>query len=630
MAGWFRYSFFRSPHFGRWLLSTGLVSLTVQAGWAQPVQFTDPQLLVPLKSIQSPASMPETLEIRQEPPAIESLVPSISEESLKDGPEVPVQSPRTEVPFQAKVQVNQTLLVQKIRVNGSTFLPPKVLEAMCKPYEKRKLTLEELDKLIATLNHGYWDKGYATTQAYLPPQEVENGVLEIQVQEGRVGQLRIKGNRFYHKSLLLNETGLSSGQLLNLKALQDNINRANQNNNNRFVLKASLAAGKESGETDVELRVAEKQPWQITPSFDNQGRPYIGINHVGLQLTNESLLGFGDTLTTQLVAGTGTQGLNTSYFVPINKRGDQLGASFGMSAINVELGIPVQPEIKGYSKNYGLTLQHPFDREHHWLGDIGVQRRNVESYFAGFLTNQNQVQTVQAGITFNKSDKLGRTYARLQGSLGEDLLVADSGFKKAEAVLVRLFRLGDGNTLMLRGYGQFSPNAVPTVESFQVGGAYSVRGYTQGLLFGDSGYSLTLEDQFRLPMLNKVSPWLANRLQGAVFFDMGQSLLNKRNARYYPEINGTSTSLLMGTGVGLRFQLTRLVQGFVDIGFGLGNKDLLTYPLKNPVARLHFGLRSNLLSESFRSSPPPSKKKPRGASLVRRSGIQETEVSEGK
>lgn len=520
-----------------------------------------------------------------------------------------------------------TFTVKQILIEDSTLLTEEQIQAITQPdigqlikladteeqvrtimqpYIGQQVTLADLERIVEQITAIYRDQGYLTTQAYIPPQEVTDGVIRIRVVEGRIGKVSIIGNKHYKAKVIERNLKLRSGELFDIKALEKNMHRSNQAN--RFVMRAVLSPGEQIGTTDVRIEMQERQPWQITPTVDNQGRPFIGMYQMGAEISNDSLLGYGDRLLTKEFFSTeGTQAFLTSYYLPLNSHGDELGFNFGYSHVDVDLDAVNPPDIDGIAHSLGLSFVHPFDADRVFVGDIGIQGRRIRSFVNDDRDNLDEIRSIGAGLTFNKVDRLGRTFARGQLSTGLDVFGGNAQFFKTELFATRLFRLPLGNILILRGYGQYSPDALPSAEAFQLGGAYSVRGFTEGVLIGDRGYNFTIEDRWPIPFLSRLSPWLADRLQGALFFDIGQTWLDKSNSRFVPGVSHKSrNTLLVGTGIGLRARLTQYLQGFLDLGFGLVDRSAVE-PTANPTARIHFGIRSNLLSETFQPPDPNAK-----------------------
>jgi hemolysin activation/secretion protein len=523
-------------------------------------------------------------------------------ESTKDPDSVnfDVEKPKPQVGVQ-----QQQFFVQKIAVEGSTLIEASELQPIITPYEGRQVTLEELQGLVEKINTKYQDKGFVTSQAYIPPQDIQSGNVTINVLEGTVGKVEITGNKYYKAWAVQRDVAAEPGTLFNIHNLETALNRINNQSN--FRLKATLSPGEQTGQTDVLVEVAERQPWQITPFFDNQGRPFIGTMRWGTTVSNQNLTGIGDRLTLNWTGAGGkrpgmTQIGSGSYFVPVNKNGGELGATFAYSFVDVDLQNPAgQSEITGHAYNYGLIYSQPFDEERTFTGDVGLNIRRITSYFDDVKTNPStDILAFQAGLNFNKFDRLGRTFARTSVSLAPPWWGANTDFVKFEGYLTRIFKLPKSNLLILRGYSQLTANDLPTAEQMQIGGANTVRGYSEGLLIGDRGFNFTVEHRWPIPFLRAASPWLADRLQGVSFFDLGWVGIDRRSATFVPGVSNTGLrQFLMGTGFGLRYRLTQYLQGFVDCGFGLTDAGKIE-PNAQPVARVHFGIRSDLLPDTLK------------------------------
>ncbi len=539
----------------------------------------------------APASPTEQTQEREQQ-RLQKTIPTEQETSPETQFDAPAPS--------ASVQIDTPrFTVNDIVVENAAIIDQQQLDALTSQYEGKEITLDDLEQLVDQINNLYREKGYLTSQAYVPPQDVQQGVVRIQVMEGKVGKVYVSGNRFYRTNAILRQLSLDPGQPFNIRDLEQELNRSNKFNNYR--LKATLSPGENPGETDVKLNVSERQPWQISPTFDNQGRPGIGMYRGGVELTNDSLFGYGDRLTTRFIGASGTAVGLGSYFVPLNGRGDEIGISYGISHVDVDLpGVP--NDIDGTAHNLGFIFSHPFDEERRWIGDIGINGRRIINRLDGVTTNADDIRSIQAGLNYDNTDRIGRTFLRLQTSVGLGFLGGEHSFWKGEAFLNRIFRLSENNTLLIRAYGQITPNALPIAEAFQIGGAYSVRGYNEGFLIGDRGYNISIEDRFPLPFLRAISPWLAERLQGAAFFDIGQVWIDSDNDRFVGISALNDDNLLMGAGVGLRARLSQYLQGFVDFGFGLINHDDREgLGQGQPTMRIHFGVRSNLLAEDYRT-----------------------------
>jgi len=126
------------------------------------------------------------------------------EQKLREAAEKPKSSAQVERPEEVKpgVPEAQKALVNTIEVSGVTFFPAKAINGITRHYEGRMLTVAEMQEVVNKITDLYRQSGYITSRAVLPPQKIENGVLKINVLEGLMGKVEIKGNKYYRASLI--------------------------------------------------------------------------------------------------------------------------------------------------------------------------------------------------------------------------------------------------------------------------------------------------------------------------------------------------------------------------------------------------------------------------------------------
>jgi hemolysin activation/secretion protein len=131
---------------------------------------------------------------------------------------------------------------------------------------------------------------------------------------------------------------------------------------------------------------------------------------------------------------------------------------------------------------------------------------------------------------------------------------ADNRFTKAYLNLVRVQRIVDRVSIILRGAGQATTRPLVAIEEFYIGGADSVRGYPPGEFLGDDGYNVSTE--------LRVSP-LSNQeiLQLALFVDHGGVSIKD------PPSGVKKHNHLTGAGFGFRLSLPYNINGRFDVGF---------------------------------------------------------------
>jgi hemolysin activation/secretion protein len=144
------------------------------------------------------------------------------------------------------------VLIKEIIIEGNTVVDTPTLQKIVAPYLNTALTIEDMAALTDLVTMAYQDAGYLLARAFLPEQEVKDGVLKITVAEGYIGQFSIEGQTHYHDRVIeryfkpqethgvINESMLEKGLLMTneLPNLKTNI---------------ILKEGAQPGEVDVVL-----------------------------------------------------------------------------------------------------------------------------------------------------------------------------------------------------------------------------------------------------------------------------------------------------------------------------------------------------------------------------------------
>ncbi|MGB7947164.1 MAG: POTRA domain-containing protein, partial [Candidatus Binatia bacterium] len=87
--------------------------------------------------------------------------------------------------------------VRKIKITGNTVIRTEELADILDPVAGKELDLAELQQVADAITAEFRARGYSFTRAYIPAQEVKDGLVEISVLESRVGEIVVKGNKNY-------------------------------------------------------------------------------------------------------------------------------------------------------------------------------------------------------------------------------------------------------------------------------------------------------------------------------------------------------------------------------------------------------------------------------------------------
>jgi len=479
--------------------------------------------------------------------------------------------------------------IKQVEFPKSAVFSDEELQQFAAPLIGKTVTIQEINKVIENISKAYVENDYFTSRAYLPEQNVADGILKIALYEGRVGKISVENNKWTRSSYITNRIDTKEGDLFKLRALEKQV--ITFNNYNDVKLNVKIKPGEEVGTTDVAIKTDDKLPFHVTGVFDNMGRENIGVLRGGAILSADSLFGYRDKFAAGGYFGKHSQVVFSDYNIPVNKKGTRVGASFAYNHVAIKNGPFKDFGITGKTFAYTGYVSHPI---------IQKPNMSLNSYTAG---NVKLTSTDASDITLYKTHSYSGTQginARwdtpkgiwLTGHYGTVGYFDSQGlnrvFFKYEGNGVRLHDFGHGIIGEFRVAGQWSPtDKLPWIEQYQTGGMSSIRGYSEGVLIGRSGYNTTAEIITPIPFLPKklgtekigyIKP--RDIVKFAVFVDHGG---------IFSDTSGSlpDNQFLVSTGAGLRINMTNEIMARLYWGFGLINT---VYEADHKTGRFHFEL----------------------------------------
>lgn len=503
----------------------------------------------------------------------------------------PIKSPN------GKITYNPTFTLNEIKYFGNTVVSNEELDKFSKEYINKEITVKDLIALTQKITRYYHSKGYLTSKAYLAPQKIEKGIVEITFTEGKIANLKIQGNKWArdtHLKRILKQNKVSENDVLNVNKIQQTLKDINEND----YIKGKVVvdnAGTKAEDHEIVLKVKDRFPLNFSVTWDNEGRESLGKNQATLIASHNNLTGLGDSIYAGTILNDNSIGVLSGYSVPINSKGTKLNFGYSFSDMNLggeysELG------INGYSHNFSLGVTHPLVKKDNFklMANTSFDLRNSKTKMdnVGELTD-HRVRALRVGLSARKDDRKGVWLANFNTSTGIPLFNAtegsqalgyeDSKFVKINADLKRYQRLPLESTGIFRIGGQYTPNKLLSSEKMQLGGRSTVRGIEPGLLIGDGGFTGSLEVRRKIPMFTKILPdklgFIDDRVQMGAFYDCG----------LIRDIHGyKGSTFLQSVGAGLHINLTKFLTAHLDLGVPLGRQ------VDDQDARLSFSLTAPL------------------------------------
>jgi hemolysin activation/secretion protein len=466
------------------------------------------------------------------------------------------------------------VFVHDIHVVGSTVFSDAEINEVTAPFKNRTLVTEDLERLRLTLTLLYLNKGYLTSGAIIPDQDVTFGVIKVQIIEGKLTRINVEGNRWFSSSYIRNRMELGIRTPVTLDPLEEQERLLLQDRRFERVT-AELRPGEQPGEAVLNVRVEDRQPFHASMEVNNYQSPLVGeIRGIGT-LTHDNLTGHGDPLSLSYGQSSGAFPIvYGSYELPLNRYGTTFSPYYRRYDFKL-IEPPFDPlNIKTDTEIIGMSLRQPIYRtvtdevalsiigEHLFtqsfiFGDVPF------GFFPGF---QNGAATVSA-LRFAQ-DWTHRTIdtvlaLRSRFSIGLNVLGAtinsnsdtpDGQFFSwlGQAQAVKQF----GQELLgMQLFGrmdlQLTNSPLFPLEQVSLGGRYTVRGYREVTTLRDNSFIASVESRFPLIRWASGEPML----QFAPFADVahGWNLGENRPSAAAPVTAFPDT--LASVGAGLRWNI---------------------------------------------------------------------------
>lgn len=433
----------------------------------------------------------------------------------------------------------------------------------------------------------YLGCGHPLTLVCVPPQNATCGIIQVIVQEARLGVIRTQGNCWNADDHLKKYISICPGDHINTDELLSDV--AWMNRNPFRYTQVSFTPGETPGTTDIELITSDRHPWRIYAGVDNTGSDETSQVRLFTGFTVGNLFGWDNVLSYQYTSSPDFhkyQAHTLNYRVPFTWKHtfmlyggyaevhpdiyDFHSSGFSYQA-SARYTIPLGCLYEDYLID--TTLGFDFKSTNNNLAFTDSEKTSI-------ITGTVNLSQIMAGFNYGQDvgnfELLGSLL--LYGSPGE---LFDNESKKdyqelrykavptyfygqLYAGLNYNFSWGSQVSFLVRAQ-QSTENLLPS-EQFGIGGFDTVRGYKEREVNTDNGFIVNAE--LRSPGFQVLGNYFCNtkykdEIRFIAFFDYGKGF----NHRLY---HGERRDYqLASVGPGIRYQFMDNLRARLDWGIKL-------------------------------------------------------------
>lgn len=456
-------------------------------------------------------------------------------------------------------------------------------------------TVGRLQEVATEVTRYYRGKGMILAQAFVPVQTVQDGVVVIEVLEGRLGRVLPEGNEMYKTETierpfqgLVDQPVTQAGIEAALLGLTDYPG---------LVVFGVFQPGQQVGTADMVLKVQEERRFDASIRFDNHGLRETGRRRGRIDLAVNNVTGVADKLRgvfqhTDKPAN--SMFWEVGYERPIFRPGYSVHASYSRNDFDVG-GEFERLDIVSDTQTgiVGLKRQIIRSRQRNLAGTLDLARRQAVTDIRDREVTRDDLTVLSLALDYDSVDTRfsGLNAASLVyshgfndvfGSMGDSDSAArkavppsrrggsgrfaEGSFDKIFGSYSRLQSLRpladwiwpafwDNKSVLLRAEGQWSDDLLVPLEQYAIGGPNHVRAYQPTEVLFDSAWFVSVEYIMNAPGFHD-QPAFQNRtwgelLQLSLFYDASGGERND------PLVSDIDSEVYSGAGIGLSFNLPR-------------------------------------------------------------------------
>ncbi len=497
--------------------------------------------------------------------------------------QVPSPPPAPSAVVAAPAVANDTRKVDiaEYIVRGNTVLDVRAIEKAVTPFLGPQRTMKDIEGARDALLSAYQAQGFQSVYVDLPEQQVTEGIVFLQVNEAKVGRVRVVGSEYTSPLEVRDQVpALKEGEVPNFTQAQAELTKLNRGPKRQVL--PLVKQGAMPGTMDVDLKVEDANPWRASVGLNNDYSADTKELRASASLGHDNLWQLGHSASISFFGApqdlNETQVFSASYMAPLTGTNWSLEASGYVSDSNVATVGGTNVLGKGHSIGLKATYTVPDTGSWYHAFSVGVDlKNNKEAIRLG--ESEDEVPLKYAPITIGYSGF--HQGERSQVGLGLSLVAGTSSFlgygsderafdyKRYKAspsfMLVKADVSGSYNfandwQLGFRGAAQLTDSPLVSSEQMAAGGMNSVRGYLSAEVTGDYGLVGSLE--LRSRPLTFLNPWVENWRVYA-FVDAARLRLRSPLAEQDDRFS------LSSVGVGTSFKLGQYLAGRIDVGYPL-------------------------------------------------------------
>jgi len=406
------------------------------------------------------------------------------------------------------------ITLKSIQFQGVTILGDMELKGIVEPYLNTPMSYEQMLEIGMVVEQYYRQNNYLA-RAILPPQDLTDGVLTVDVIESVFSKVEIEHeledlpNTQAHVAAII-QAQQPTGEPLNTKSLDRALALANDIPG--MSAQGSLRQGQQPGETELLLQLYQGRTRQAELMVDNGGSRSTGVMRLMATLNWFNPNDMADLLNVVAVHTQGSNYARLAYSLPVGTDGWRMGLNMSAMSYEVVVGEQGMVGAVGRAVTQGMEWLYPLIRADDRSATVSLTadaKKFQNTSAQGLLMSDYESKVLAAqvsgfyrdlnpgGGTGTYSLQLAHGNLNLDGSLSQQTdrttTQTDGAFDKLRVSGTWQQALTTQTSAFVSYTGQLADKNLDSSEKMQLGGMTGVRAYPTGEGSGADAHLIQLE-----------------------------------------------------------------------------------------------------------------------------------------
>lgn len=381
--------------------------------------------------------------------------------------------------------------------------------------KKRGITLGQIEAIADKITKFYRERGFILAKAYIPKQEVRDGIVTLTLLLGILGSVEVNNNDMYDVSTLKSVFGDDLTMPVTSAKVEENLYLINDFPG--VAVNGFFEQGYQVGDTKLNINVKNEERYQSNVRVDNHGTKGTGQHRLYLDFQVNNPLGIADLLNVSVLTASSpsnTQFYRVFYQTKLFKPRWKFIAGISENQFVVDKSdLGTAQDLSGTVNIQDVAVRYDIKRSRKNNSKIELKLENIESdlligTFSSGLNEKISSQSLTYSFDFlNEKDrrlhqgnfKIASAQIKTPVSDGQD---SEYQAYSADYTLLSFIKVPftDSNSrLILRSAIQYTGKKISSINRSALAGPTRVRAYSSDVFSGDDSLFVSADWVFNAP-----------------------------------------------------------------------------------------------------------------------------------